>query len=106
MHLRACPRPQSDAAPGRVLQASKLASERRKFANEMRLMSCIHHRNIVHCFGGNMATQPGKLDFMVLEFVVGGTLDAYVHEVRRARRLSVAEVRVSPSPIPPLASLC
>ena len=65
---------------------------RRKFAAEMKLMSCIRHRNIVRCYGGAMARADTERDCMVLEYVSGGTLDDYVHKTRKANRLCVTEV--------------
>ena len=66
--------------------------KRKKFADEMRLMSCIRHKNIVRCYGGAMARTEHERDCMVMEFVSGGTLDAYIHETRKKDRLRVTEV--------------
>lgn len=66
--------------------------KRKKFADEMRLMSCIRHKNIVRCYGGAMARTETERDCMVMEFVSGGTLDAYIHETRKTDRLKVTEV--------------
>lgn len=71
---------------------ARAVQKRRRFEEEMRLMSYIRHRNIVRCYGGAMARHAGERDIMVLEYVAGGTLDSYIHETRRRSRLRVTEV--------------
>jgi serine/threonine protein kinase len=80
------------ARSGNTLMVSMCVQKRRKFADEMRLMAVICHRNIVRCYGGAMARSEGERDCIVLEYVPGGTLDNYVHKARARDRLKVTEV--------------
>lgn len=73
-------------------ESSAVLQKRKRFEEEMRLMSYIRHRNIVRCYGGAMARTPGERDIMVLEYVAGGTLDAYIHQTRKRDRLRLTEV--------------
>ena len=72
----------------------KYVQDRKKFVTEMQLMMRMTHHSIVRCFGGAMARHDGENDFMVLEYIPGGTLDHYVHEHRRDSRLTLGEVLV------------
>jgi serine/threonine protein kinase/ABC-type branched-subunit amino acid transport system substrate-binding protein len=59
------------------------ASGVERFFREARLLSQLHHPNIVHII--DFGTEPGPLHFMVMEFLAGEPVDAFV---ARQRRLS------------------